>query len=293
MKSTIYLFRLSSSKGMIMNLRLGKVICCMLIAAITIFTLCACQAESANSQTDQEQDSNLTELKIGVDNLKPFVYLDRNGNYVGVDADIATEACKRAGYKPVFVEIPWANRTEYLENGTVDCLWTAFAIDGRESSYEWTDCYLISKEAFLVQEISPSTCVSDFRGPNGIAVRANSKAEELLLSGELGTSDYLKNVHSYGTFEMAKNAFIKAYANGFVSHRIALEQIIEESPGQYRFLDGELQALHLGVAFSNAKTDYCSTINNALSSMKEDGTLSSIATKYDPDQTSLEIPNES
>ena len=260
--------------------------------AIAILCLCGCQtSETSNSQSDAQTDS-LPELRIGIDTLKPFVYLDRSGNYVGIDADIATEACRRAGYKPVFIEIPWTQRTDYLENGSVDCLWTAFAMDGREDSYEWTDCYLTSKEAFLIQDKSPSTCLDDFKGPNGIAVRANSKAEDLLLSDGFSNSSFIKNVHSYGSFDMAKTAFVKAYANGLVSHRIALEQVIADYPGQYRFLNGELQTLHLGVAFSSEKTNCRNAINDALESMKSDGTLSSIAAQYDPNHESVGVPDE-
>lgn len=260
--------------------------------AIAIPCLHGCQADKTlTSQADNKAES-LPELRIGVDTLKPFVHLDRTGDYVGVDADIATEACKRAGYKPVFVEIPWTERADYLANGSVDCLWTAFAMDGREDSYEWTDCYLTSKEAFLVQDKSPSTCIDDFMGPNGIAVRANSKAEDLLLSNDFSSSSFIKNVHSYGSFEMAKTAFVKAYANGLVSHRIVLEQVITDYPGQYRFLNGELQTLHLGVAFESDKTDCRNAINDALASMKNDGTLLDIASKYDPDHESVGVPNE-
>ena len=260
--------------------------------AIVVLCLCGCQTDKASTSQANVEEDNLPELRIGIDTLKPFVYLDRTGDYVGIDADIATEACKRAGYKPVFVEIPWTQRADYLANGSVDCLWTAFAMDGREDSYEWTDCYLTSKEAFLVQDKSPSTCLDDFMGPNGIAVRANSKAEDLLLSDEFSSSSFIKNVHSYGSFDMAKTAFVKAYANGLVSHRIALEQVIADYPGQYRFLSDDLQTLHLGVAFGSEKTDCRNAINDALASMKNDGTLSSIASHYDPDHESVGVPDE-
>lgn len=66
-------------------------------------------------------DSELPELKIGVNDLKPFFYTDENGSYAGIDADIATEACRRAGYKPDFVKISWADMESCLKDGSVDC----------------------------------------------------------------------------------------------------------------------------------------------------------------------------
>lgn len=81
----------------------------MLIAivglALSMLCLCGCQS-SSNSSAAESSNENLPELRIGVDLLKPYFYLDRNGEYQGIDAEIAKEACSRAGYKPVFVNLP-------------------------------------------------------------------------------------------------------------------------------------------------------------------------------------------
>lgn len=38
------------------------------------------------------------------------MYIDPTGDYAGIDADIAREACKRAGIRPQFVDISWNDR---------------------------------------------------------------------------------------------------------------------------------------------------------------------------------------
>ncbi|RHV00585.1 hypothetical protein DXC01_14635 [Blautia sp. OM07-19] len=43
-----------------------------------------------------------TDLMIGCDEYKPYNYFDENGNLVGIDADLAQEACHRMGYEPVY-----------------------------------------------------------------------------------------------------------------------------------------------------------------------------------------------
>ena len=64
-------------------------------------TLCACQQTGSNygtvSEDSAEELEDLPELKIGVAILKSFFYKDKNGNYEGIDAQIAKAACKRAG----------------------------------------------------------------------------------------------------------------------------------------------------------------------------------------------------
>lgn len=89
---------------------------------ILIVVCCLCACQSSGSQKKVSDESVLPELKIGVDTLKPYFFTDENGNYAGIDAEIATEACHRAGYNPVFVEINWNKKDAYLKDGTVDCL---------------------------------------------------------------------------------------------------------------------------------------------------------------------------
>lgn len=43
-----------------------------------------------------------TDLMIGCDEYKPYNYFDENGNLVGINADLAEEACHRMGYEPVY-----------------------------------------------------------------------------------------------------------------------------------------------------------------------------------------------
>ena len=63
-------------------------------------------------------------LTIGSDIYEPYFYVDKQ--YVGIDIDIATEACKRLGYKAVFKQIKWQTKDRLSESGEVDCLWALY-----------------------------------------------------------------------------------------------------------------------------------------------------------------------
>lgn len=273
-----------------MRHKIAGLVATALISALCALSLCSCQSNSTSLQANSKDDSeSLPELVIGVDILKPFVYIDHDGTYSGVDADLAVEACKRAGYKAVFKSIPSSDRDSYLQNGDVDCLWTAFVMDGREENYLWTEPYLYSKEAFLAEENAPFNSLEEFNGPIGVAVRANSKAEDLILDSDDPALSSIENVHTYGTFEMAQTAFVKHYADGLIGHRIVLQQVINENPNSYRFLNDNLTTFKLGVAFNKESTDKRNAIDTALKSMSEDGTIAQIASLYDPDGASLEV----
>ena len=245
-----------------------------LLALVLICLLSACT--QTNQETSAEETAAaLPELRIGVDILKPFFYLDEKGAYAGIDAEIATEVCERAGYTPVFVKIPWSERDTYLEDGRVDCLWTAFIQNGRENDYLWTEPYLNSKLAAIVDKRCPDHKLRDFK--NKVAVRAGSMAEEWFRTNSASGC----GIYACGTFEMAKTAFIKGYAGALAGHEIVLRQITEEFPGTYRFLSGEMLSVQLGVAFDKADdTGRCQAISDAIHAMKQDGTLTALAEKY-------------
>lgn len=248
---------------------------------IAVFTLCACQKTEMPAKNTA--DADLPKLRIGVDILKPFFYIDENGDYAGIDADIANEACRLAGYQPEFIVVSWSDRDEQLRSGAVDCLWTAFIKNGRESFYQWTDTYLKSNLRAIVDTKSPDQEIQTIPAHTGMAVRAGSKIEDLLLAENDRPAI---SIYSCGTFEMAKTAFIKGYIGALGGHEAVLNEVLKEYPGQYRFLDDSIMTADLGVAFpKNDPTEHWKKINSAIGELKNDGTIDQIWAKYVSDSS--------
>ena len=240
------------------------------------FTLCACQ--KTEPPVESTVDADLPKLKIGVDILKPFFYIDENGNYAGIDADIATEACRLAGYQPEFIVLSWSERDEQLRAKTVDCLWTAFIKNGRENFYLWTDTYLKSNLRAIVDVKSPDQEIQTIPSHTGMAVRAGSKIEDILMAE---TDRPSINIYACGTFEMAKTAFIKGYIGALGGHEAVLNEVLKDYPGQYRFLDDSIMTADLGVAFpKDDTTEHWQKINAAIEEMKRTGTIDKIWADY-------------
>lgn len=230
------------------------------------------------------QDAGLPTITIGADILEPSFYVGSTGSYVGIDADIAREACRRAGLSPRFTTISWADRDRALSSGTVDCIWGSFAKDGREDDYLWTDTYRTSSVAILVKTHLPATSLADYRGPGGIAVRASSAAERALLAACPENSGI--SIHTYGTADMARTAFIKNYTDAWAGPKATLELMRAEHPKKYRFLESDIATAQLGAAFSkNGSTAYRDRLNRALASMKKDGAIERIVKRYEKEAT--------
>ncbi len=260
-----------------MHLHKNKIIPALLILLLISCILCGC-GQTEDSSDGSADNSELPILKIGTDTIKPFFYIGDDGEYAGIDADLAREACRRAGYEPQFVNLPWSERDNYMNDGSVDCIWNAFIKDGREDEYLWTDTYLKSSLSVIVDERTPDRRLTELKNSINIAVRAGSRAEQILLqSDELDIP-----VYSCGTFKMTETAFVKGYAGALAGHRIVLQQIINDYPGMYRFLDDQISDIDLAVAFrKDGNVQLMNDINNALKAMKQDGTVSDIIKKYD------------
>ena len=71
-------------------------------------------------------DSDLPQILVGSDTYPPYIYLNNDGIPAGIDVEIATEAFRRMGYAARFEPIDWEQKTNLVENGTIDCIWAAF-----------------------------------------------------------------------------------------------------------------------------------------------------------------------
>lgn len=230
-------------------------------------------------------------LKIGINPIEPFCYMGSDGKLIGIDIDLAREACKRIGVTPVFVDVAWDQRDDYLANGKIDCVWSAFAINGRKDSYRWTTAYLDTPLAMIVNDGNPSRSISDFHGPSGVAVRSNSVAESFLLDGGFaklsGNTDAVK-VNSYGTTDMAETSFAKGLSDALVTYKLALDRFISDQSelATYRYINDDLTMLNLGVAFPKGSTSpYIEKLDTVIQEMKDDGTIDATVKKYEASAT--------
>ncbi len=130
---------------------------CAALCILNIVLLCACGAGRFSTE------DSLPELVIGGAEYAPYFYTDTD-EYTGIDVELATEACRRMGYRPVFVSLNLDNRAKALANGNVDCLWTCLTMDGREDEYTWVGPYLYTRRVYVVPQDSSIQSAEDLHG---------------------------------------------------------------------------------------------------------------------------------
>jgi len=235
---------------------------------LVLFILCGCTAV--------KKDNSNGEIVIGSDQFEPFSYID-NGEMKGIDVDIAKEALSRMGYTPVFKQIEWQKKDEYLRSGEIDCIWGCFSMDDREDLYAWVGPYLFSNQSVMVKEDSDIYSLADLKNKI-VGVQATSKAE-----WAFENNNQLDDIRYLYTFSTINEVFIslqRAYVDAVAGHELALRALIRGSD-DYRFLDENVLTSKLGVAF---KKDYdqsfLTLLANTLHEMRNDGTIKKIVDSY-------------
>lgn len=128
----------------------------MALAMLFMAGLCACSAQPRSAAETAPQT-----IVVGIDVFDPYSYLDRNGQFAGIDVELATEAFSRLGYTPEFRTISWPDKDNLLSDGTIDCIWSCFSMNGRETKYQWAGPYMYSRQVVAVRADSDIQSLSD------------------------------------------------------------------------------------------------------------------------------------
>lgn len=257
-----------------MKKKLGLILVFIMLASL----ICGC---NSNQTTTAREEENLPELKIGIDaEYEPYSYVDEQGEYAGLDIELAKEVCSRMGMKPVFIALQWDQKDENLENGDIDCIWSCFSMSGREDLYDWAGPYMCSRQVVAVKADSDIYKISDLEGKI-IAVMSSTMPESLFLNHEDSNIPEVKYVYCMDTLELTFSSLQAGYADATAGHESVMRQYMETTSGEYRLLDEALQSVDVGIAFlkgSDAET--IRQINVVLAEMSIDGSLDEILEKY-------------
>ncbi len=252
----------------------------IMLVIIMILTFCSC------GNRDNATDEDLPELKIGGVVYAPYFYRNADGDYDGIDADLAREACARMGYRPSFEEIGIGTQFSVLENGEVECIWSCISMDEydvgiEEGSYMWAGPYLYSQRVIMVKNDSDIQTIDDLEGKR-VCVQSGSASENIILQRiSNGTFPEIKQLTVMESIGNIFTALRKDYADAIAGHEAALNTYAGEYPGKYRCLNMNIRKERLGVAFrKDGDAVLVHRLDEILKEMSEDGTTESIIENY-------------
>ena len=253
----------------------GKRIC---IAAFLL--ACSLILGGCGGKKEKAADSELPVIVIGMDYFEPYSYQASDGKYKGIDVELAKEAFRRLGYQPKFEKIVWEDKDELLTDGTIDCLWSSYSMNGREDKYQWAGPYLYSRQMVVVKNESEIQTIQDLKGKR-IAVQATTKAEDLFLHNIEADVPQMEQVNCFSTTNELYAALRKNYVDAVAGHEAMLGSLVQSGEGAYRMLKESLYKSELGVAFKKGMHEEAAAeLTKTLKKMQDEGITEEIVTKY-------------
>jgi polar amino acid transport system substrate-binding protein len=272
-----------------------KILVLVAVLAIAFGAICSvgCSGTNSSSETSETNSTGSTSaegtstdekftLVVGFDKeYPPFGFVGEDGEYTGFDIDLATEVAARNGWDVEFVPIDWDDKEKVLEDGTVNCIWNGFTMDGREDTFEFSEPYMLSAQVVVVKAGSDIESLEDLSGKKVVA-QAGSSGQQIL-EGEkaslAATFASLETVSDYtAAFEMLDSGSVDAV----VCDLSIAEFSARDNPDLYVKLskENDITMERYAVGFKKGETELAEVISTTLNEMTDDGTLLKICDKY-------------
>lgn len=267
---------------------LKKVLAVMLAVVIAcgLFAACSNSAKDdakSESKTDAPAASESAydnvvkkgKLVVGITEYEPMDYKDKDGKWIGFDADFANAVAKKMGVEVEFIVIDWNKKFVELESGTIDCIWNGMTI----SDSVTTNCDISKPYAgnsqVVVMKKDKLASYKDAASLKDITI-----AVEKGSAGEAEAKKLTKNIVSLtGQADAIKE--VKAGTSDAC--------IIDSTMANAMTADGKdfddlgytisLTTEEYGIGFKKG-SDMPEKINAIIEELKADGTLKALSDKY-------------
>ena len=265
-----------------MKKRICRTLLLGLLAAVWLLTAWGCgsgaQTSAGKSDDSLQKVLDAGQLVLGLDvGFPPMGFIDKTGEIVGFDIDMAQEVCDRLGVSLVKLGINWDTKEDTLNNGTIDCIWNGFSVTpARAESMNLSEPYMKNEMIFVVSGSSDAKGMRDLKGRT-VGVQSGSTAEELLEASELyadvtavlfETNQELLQELKQGGVDVALVDSVAAYYFIFSSDEPFF--ILPDSLGEEEY----------AIGFRKGDQALRDKIQEIIGEMKADGTLGQISKKW-------------
>ena len=262
-------------------------------ALVAALALSACGASPAASDQGSAGSSSadaggeITTLTVGFDQAyPPYGYVGDDGEFTGLDLELAAEVAKRNDWELKLEPIDWDAKDTLLNSGATTCIWNGFTMEGREDDYAFSDPYMLNAQVVVVRADSGIESFEDLAGKT-VITQVDSAAEEVL-NGDMAdltaTFASLETIGDYNTaFMQLESGAVDAVACDF-----SIAQYQMAGKDTYKQLDEQLSTEHYAVGFKKGDTALAEKVTETLKEMDEDGFVKELCDKYADDGVSYD-----
>lgn len=241
----------------------------ILMAAVMCMGIASCGSK------DEVKD----ELIIGYTIYEPMNYLDEAGELTGFDTEFAEAVCEKLGLTPKFVEINWDTKFPTLDAGQIDCIWNGMTIsDEVKQNCAVSKAYVKNAQVVVMAKdkldaYKDAASMKDLK----FVAEAGSAGEAAIKDNGLDA-----NYKAVAAQTDALLAVAGAQADACVID-ITMAKASTAEGTSYADLGYavELTTEEYGIGFRLDDEKLLNDVNKAIDELVEDGTLASLAEKYE------------
>lgn len=259
------------------------------IATVTALALTGCSASSTESGSGNGASDGDTapsslaaiqeagELVVGTEGTyKPFTFHeDGTGDLTGYDVEVITAVADQLGVEAVFEETQWDAIFAGLEAGRFAVIANQVSInDEREEAYDFSEPYTVSPGVIVVTD--DTTDIASFDDLNGKTTAQSLTSNWYELATESGA-----NVEAVEGWAQAVALLEQGRVDATVNDSLTYLDYVKENPDSGLKVAAETDDPSLSAfAFAKGNDDLVDAVDEALETLRADGTLAEISDKY-------------
>ena len=233
-------------------------------------------ATPAFAQSALEAVKQAGTLRIGTEGTyAPFTFHDASGALVGFDVAIGRAVAEKLGVEAEFVEGPWDGLIAGIDANRYDVVINQVGINAeRQAKYDFSEPYIASKAALVV------------RGDNSDITSFETLAGKT--SAQTLSSNFGKLAQQYGAELVATEGFdqsialvLQGRADATINDSLSYYDFKTQQPdADVKVVATAADADFSGILLAKDKPDLLAAINEALTTIKADGTYAAISEQY-------------
>lgn len=234
------------------------------------------------SSSDDNSENDLSEikadgvLKIGTEGTySPYSYHDDNNDLTGFDVEIARAIADKLGVKAEFEETKWDSMIAGLDAKRFDVVINQVSItDERKEKYDFSTPYTYTHGALIIQ--SDNTDIKSFSDLKG------KKSAQSLTSNWADTAkQYGAELVSTDGFNQSIDLVLQGRADATLNDDITYYDYLKQKPdAKVKIAAKSDDESESAVLIRKGNSELVKAIDQALSDLASDGTLSDLSNKY-------------
>lgn len=247
---------------------------CLAVCAATLYllSLCACSEQKQDALSRIKETKTISFAMSG--GYPPFNFYNSDNQLVGFDVDVAKEVAKRLGveFKPVTTE--WSGIIEGLRSGAYDGILGSMAVtEQRLKVVNFSTPYYYSGAQLVVRKGSSYANPAEMKGKTIGVVTGTTFADD---ATKLGAGDVKLYKDDTQTLMELSNGVV----DGVITDRVVGVNAMNSGKFNIALLGSPLRSENIAVAFRKGEEPLLNKVNDILSDMHEDGTLSEFSIKW-------------